>query len=189
MCGHVFCFQCVNEFLTGEDSTCPAPECKEQLGADVVYSKPTLWRCISSDTDNDVPFSSEVDENSMVLHKEYVSSKIKAVLEILRSHCKPKTSSSASSSGKGYLDSDTDGSEKAIVFSQWTGMLNLVEESLKDSCISYRRLDGTMTLLARDRAVKDFNTIPEVRFLSLSYLFSLALINSVFCYVDIVTSL
>ncbi|CAA2960840.1 helicase-like transcription factor CHR28 [Olea europaea subsp. europaea] len=168
MCGHVFCFQCVNEFLTGEDSTCPAPECKEQLGADVVYSKPTLWRCISSDTDNDVPFSSEVDENSMVLQKEYVSSKIKAVLEILRSHCKPKTSSSASSSGKGYLDSDTDGSEKAIVFSQWTGMLNLVEESLKDSCISYRRLDGTMTLLARDRAVKDFNTIREVSVMLMS---------------------
>ncbi|CAA2995857.1 helicase-like transcription factor CHR28 [Olea europaea subsp. europaea] len=168
MCGHVFCYQCVNEFLTGEDSTCPAPECKEQLGADVVYSKPTLWRCISSDTDDDVPVSSEYDENSLVLHKEYISSKIRAVLEILRSHCKPMTSNGASSSGKGYLDSDTEGPEKAIVFSQWTGMLNLVEESLKDSCISYRRLDGTMTLLARDKAVKDFNTIPEVSVMLMS---------------------
>ncbi|KAL2541270.1 SNF2 domain-containing protein/helicase domain-containing protein/zinc finger protein-related [Abeliophyllum distichum] len=179
MCGHVFCYQCVSEFLTGEDSTCPAPECKEQLGADVVYSKPTLWRCISSDTDNDVPVSSEGDEKCMVLHNEYISSKIKAVLEILRTHCKPKNqspelygfvscSSDASSSGKGYLDSDTEGPEKAIVFSQWTGMLDLVEMSLKDSCLNYRRLDGTMSLGARDRAVKDFNTIPEVSVMLMS---------------------
>lgn len=52
--------------------------------------------------------------------------------------------------------------EKAIVFSQWTGMLDLLEACLKDSSIQYRRLDGTMSVLARDKAVKDFNTLPEV---------------------------
>lgn len=53
--------------------------------------------------------------------------------------------------------------EKAIVFSQWTRMLDLLEACLKDSSINYRRLDGTMSVLARDKAVKDFNTQPEVR--------------------------
>lgn len=52
--------------------------------------------------------------------------------------------------------------EKAIVFSQWTGMLDLLEACLKSSSIQYRRLDGTMTVVARDKAVKDFNTLPEV---------------------------
>ena len=52
--------------------------------------------------------------------------------------------------------------EKAIVFSQWTRMLDLLETCLKNSSIQYRRLDGTMTVLARDKAVKDFNTLPEV---------------------------
>ncbi|KAK4395992.1 Helicase-like transcription factor CHR28 [Sesamum angolense] len=57
MCGHVFCYQCVSDYLTGEDNTCPAPECKEQLGADVVYSRSTLRRCISDDIDGDIPVS------------------------------------------------------------------------------------------------------------------------------------
>jgi SNF2 family DNA or RNA helicase len=52
--------------------------------------------------------------------------------------------------------------EKAIVFSQWTRMLDLLEACLKNSSIQYRRLDGTMSVFARDKAVKDFNTRPEV---------------------------
>lgn len=53
--------------------------------------------------------------------------------------------------------------EKAIVFSQWTSMLDLLEAKLKESKFNYRRLDGTMSVLARDRAVSEFKTLPEVR--------------------------
>lgn len=55
-----------------------------------------------------------------------------------------------------------DSTEKAIVFSQWTSMLDLLETPLKDAGFCYRRLDGTMSVVARDRAVSDFNTLPEV---------------------------
>jgi SNF2 family DNA or RNA helicase len=55
-----------------------------------------------------------------------------------------------------------DSTEKAIVFSQWTSMLDLLEVPLKQAGFCYRRLDGTMSVLARDRAVSDFNTRPEV---------------------------
>ncbi|KAF4394077.1 hypothetical protein G4B88_026046 [Cannabis sativa] len=58
--------------------------------------------------------------------------------------------------------------EKAIVFSQWTRMLDLLEACLKDSSIKYRRLDGTMSVTARDKAVKDFNTMPEVTVMIMS---------------------
>lgn len=72
------------------------------------------------------------------------------------------------------IDSIKLGGEKAIVFSQWTKMLDLLEASLKDSSIQYRRLDGTMSVFARDKAVKDFNTLPEVCvFDDLDILFSL----------------
>ncbi|GJW23431.1 RNA-directed DNA polymerase, eukaryota, reverse transcriptase zinc-binding domain protein [Tanacetum coccineum] len=57
---------------------------------------------------------------------------------------------------------------KAIVFSQWTGILDLVEVCLKDSCMGYRRLDGTMSVIAQDKAVKDFNTLPEVTVMIMS---------------------
>lgn len=60
------------------------------------------------------------------------------------------------------------GGEKAIVFSQWTGMLDLLEACLKNSSIQYRRLDGTMSVLARDKAVKDFNNLPEVSVMIMS---------------------
>lgn len=65
------------------------------------------------------------------------------------------------------MDKDLNGlvkvvGEKAIVFSQWTRMLDLLEACLKTSSIQFRRLDGTMSVLARDKAVKDFNTRPEV---------------------------
>ncbi|KAJ6906920.1 hypothetical protein NC651_017555 [Populus alba x Populus x berolinensis] len=123
MCGHVFCNQCVSEYLTGDDNTCPASDCKEQLGSDVVFSEATLRRRIS-DTFDASSSHSKFDDKSIVLQHEYNSSKIKAVLE-------------------------------------WTSMLDLVEFSLNQHCIQYRRLDGTMTLSSRDKAVKDFNTDPE----------------------------
>lgn len=117
------------------------------------------------------------------------SSKIRAVLELLLSFSKPKdtalrTSSIESAEGCNssivlhgcdsrdqIVTSDVKRDsnrlikivgEKAIVFSQWTRMLDLLEACLKDSSIQYRRLDGTMSILARDRAVKDFNSLPQV---------------------------
>lgn len=173
MCGHVFCYQCVSDHLTGEDNTCPAPQCKQQLGADVVFSRSTLRRCLSIDADGDNPVPYEPGDESVVLQRNYVSSKIKSALEILKSHCISKSQSSdphdlVRYDGDGLLsdghiyESASIAPEKAIVFSQWTGMLDLVEMSLKNSRISYRRLDGTMSIAARDKAVKDFNTDPEV---------------------------
>ncbi|XP_020257734.1 helicase-like transcription factor CHR28 isoform X2 [Asparagus officinalis] len=118
------------------------------------------------------------------------SSKIKAALEILQSLPrsqlssgtnieKPDDESSNSSvnaanfvSARSSPDSSVgiknlqrysnrEVSEKAIIFSQWTRMLDLLEGPLKDSCIQYRRLDGTMSVAAREKAIKDFITLPE----------------------------
>ncbi|XLS72776.1 hypothetical protein HN51_029641 [Arachis hypogaea] len=47
-------------------------------------------------------------------------------------------------------------------------MLDLVEASLQQSPIQYRRLDATMSLIARDISVKDFNTDPEVTVMLMS---------------------
>ncbi|KAI4358040.1 hypothetical protein L6164_001950 [Bauhinia variegata] len=191
MCGHVFCYQCVSEYLTGDDNTCPAIDCREQIGDDVVFSKATLRSCISDDLGGSSSTNSLVDY-SVVQQSDYTSSKIKAVLEILLSNCEIKSSGSGLPSSseyrnslspgdsdiedfysdvkrtRKYSESTTEGSIKAIVFSQWTSMLDLVEMSLNQSCLQYRRLDGTMTLSARDKSVKDFNTDPEVTVMLMS---------------------
>ncbi|KAI3764094.1 hypothetical protein L2E82_14097 [Cichorium intybus] len=138
---------CVSEYLTGDDDTCPSSNCKSLISGDVVFSKATLRSCISDD--DDYESSSTIDERCLVFQKDYISSKIRATLEIIQSHC-------------GSNDSESEGPIKAIVFPQWTRMLDLVEMSLNQHCIEYRRLDGSMSLVSRDRAVKEFNTDPEV---------------------------
>ncbi|OIV91249.1 hypothetical protein TanjilG_30471 [Lupinus angustifolius] len=198
MCSHVFCYQCVSDFLTADNNTCPAVYCKETVGEDVVFSKATLRSCFSDDLGGSSSSNSHHVDYSLFQESEYNSSKIKAVLEILQSNCKMKAPSSGSpnsSGGHGDLlssdisyiedcDSDiqvtkytrkysepmTEGPIKSIIFSQWTSMLDLVEDALKQSRtrIRYRRLDGRMTLLARDKAVKDFNTDPEVTVMLMS---------------------
>ncbi|KAJ4980414.1 hypothetical protein NE237_031251 [Protea cynaroides] len=70
--------------------------------------------------------------------------------------------------GKGRNNSNLEVPEKAIVFSQWTRMLDLLEARLKSSSIQFRRLDGTMSVVARDKAVKDFNSLPEVSVMIMS---------------------
>ncbi|CAN7050800.1 helicase-like transcription factor CHR28 [Brassica rapa] len=57
---------------------------------------------------------------------------------------------------------------KTLVFSQWTGMLDLVEHSFDKSGVTFRRLDGTMSLVARDNAVKEFNNDPSVQVMLMS---------------------
>ncbi|XP_071733157.1 helicase-like transcription factor CHR28 [Rutidosis leptorrhynchoides] len=155
ICGHVFCYQCVSEYLTGGDNICPKLKCESSIGPDLVFNKATLRNSLSND--NGGGSSSRIDEKSIVLQQDYSSAKIKAVIEIIRSNCRPKSSYSEASSSSGV-----EGPIKAIVFSQWTRMLDLVEMSLNQYCLEYRRLDGSMSLASRDKAVKEFNTDPEV---------------------------
>ena len=190
MCGHVFCHQCVSENMTGVDSMCPATECKKQVSPDVVFSESTLISCLSKDIHGS-SMNSQLDEKPVVVQNEYTSSKVRAVIEIIQSNCKLNSPyfeqynstgcNRDSSFGNENPDSDisvvkrttvvsnspNDGPIKAIIFSQWTKMLDLVENALNEYCIQYRRLDGTMTLTSRDTAVKEFNTDPQVLILTL----------------------
>ncbi|CAN0888209.1 Helicase-like transcription factor CHR28 [Linum grandiflorum] len=161
MCGHVFCYQCVANYLAGDDNTCPGPDCKEQLGSDIVFSEATLRSCMSNNVDSG-PSQPTFDE---VMESEYSSSKIRAIIEILFSHSEMSEPDDVDCT---VVSSVPKGPIKTIIFSQWTGMLNLVEHSLNQTGLAYRRLDGTMSLNVRDKAVKDFNTNPEVTVMLMS---------------------
>ncbi|XP_019162574.1 PREDICTED: helicase-like transcription factor CHR28 isoform X2 [Ipomoea nil] len=203
VCGHVFCNQCICEHLTGDDTHCPATDCKTQLSFSSLFSKKILKDSASDQPsllNNPDYTGSESGETSQLYSFgcSYDSSKIKAALEVLQSLSKSRDcptmvsspvcedkgnyySENTSNSGSGVshvkMNLDLDGNsnratkiagEKALVFSQWTGMLDLLEACLKKSSIQYRRLDGTMSIVARDKAVKDFNTIPEVSVMIMS---------------------
>ncbi|KAK9064239.1 hypothetical protein SSX86_015619 [Deinandra increscens subsp. villosa] len=169
-CEHVFCNQCILEHLSSDDSQCPSSECKELLNRSSVFCKSTLTVSIndhgSMESKVMEPCLSNKPVNSLKIEaaKALDSSKIRAAIEVLQSIAKPKviTVNDAKNEGVSAVR------EKAIVFSQWTGMLDLLEVCLKNSSIGYRRLDGTMSVVARDKAVKDFNTLPEVTVIIMS---------------------
>jgi SNF2 family DNA or RNA helicase len=52
--------------------------------------------------------------------------------------------------------------EKAIVFSQWTSMLDLLQEPLENHDFGFVRLDGTMTQAQREVSIQNFKTNPKV---------------------------
>ncbi|CAN0912887.1 Helicase-like transcription factor CHR28 [Linum grandiflorum] len=186
VCGHVFCNQCISEHLNGDDNQCPNPHCKTRLNASSVLSKAILLTSLAEQSSEDVPGPDTCPE--VVPRAEggpFESSKIRAVLSVLQSISRPVSEISCSqnpvdptfpeklNSVDNENGSNTGGNgklvgEKAIVFSQWTRMLDLLEASLKTSSIEYRRLDGTMSVAARDKAVKDFNTLPEVAVIIMS---------------------
>ncbi|KAL1192621.1 Helicase-like transcription factor CHR28 [Cardamine amara subsp. amara] len=186
LCGHIFCYQCVSEYITGDENTCPVSRCREQLALDVVFSESTLRSCHSDDSGCSSSQDKGLDKG-FFQNSEFSSSKIKAVLNILQSLSNQGSSNSAqdgriSSSSQSYDDDDVTiveqtslhstpsnrGPIKTIIFSQWTGMLDLLELSLIEYSIEFRRLDGTMSLIARDRAVKEFSNDPDVKVMIMS---------------------
>ena len=168
-CCHVFCYECVLESLSEED-VCPV--CKQKLSAELVFSRPVLRLCLSDElnsyatTSCSAPAdesSAEADEESSICEKSYISSKVQAAVDTLNKIF----------STHALTDSDTIESSpseiappKAIVFSQWTGMLDVLELSLNSNLINFRRLDGSMSLDVRGAAVEEFKTDPEVTFLA-----------------------
>jgi len=58
--------------------------------------------------------------------------------------------------------------DKVIVFSQWTSMLDLLELPLTAARFGFRRLDGTMSVAQRERAIIDFEDQPDVLVLLVS---------------------
>ncbi|XLT74282.1 hypothetical protein S245_031386 [Arachis hypogaea] len=147
MRGHVFCYQCVSDYLNGDGNTCSAPGCKAALAEDAVFSKATLKSCLCDELCGSNSIKVHDFAHSLVQQSEYTSYKIKAVLETLHSNCKLNSRSS------GLLNSAES---------------HRVEASLQQSPIQYRRLDATMSLIARDISVKDFNTDPEVTVMLMS---------------------
>jgi len=51
---------------------------------------------------------------------------------------------------------------KSIIFSQWTTMLDLIEDPLSESQFKYVRLDGTMSQSQREQSINQFNNNSEV---------------------------
>jgi len=67
-----------------------------------------------------------------------------------------------------YYGATAQPSDKCIIFSQWTSMLDMLEEPLSQLGLKFCRLDGAMAQHQREQAVKDFNSNPEIQLFLIS---------------------
>ncbi|KAF2587121.1 hypothetical protein F2Q70_00036923 [Brassica cretica] len=100
LCGHVFCYQCISEHISGDENICPVRSCREYLGRDVVFSESALRNCVA----NDFGYSSSSQVKSFFQKSEFTSSKIKAVLDILSRVQKIRWYNESSSKRQGCLN-------------------------------------------------------------------------------------
>jgi DNA repair protein RAD16 len=150
-CTHVFCRECVKEFIEslpiGAAATCP--DCDKPLTVDLSPPKP------SSDDEVEA-----VDPHKPVIHRTIVdlkrynkhsilhrisdidsfqtSTKIEALMQEL-AHMKAR-----------------DPSGKAIIFSQFVNMLDIIQHRLTIGGVKCVKLSGNMSMDMRDRMIRAF---------------------------------
>lgn len=86
------------------------------------------------------------------LDRNEMSAKFKALINDLTTH----------------FNSEDQSPNKSVVFSQWTGLLNLLEPHLKEAQLQFTRLDGSLTLQARQTVVTRFRSDKRVAVMLMS---------------------
>ncbi|CAL5211710.1 unnamed protein product [Lathyrus oleraceus] len=143
-CEHTFCKGCLIDFSASLGQV-SCPSCSKLLTVDLTSNKDTV---VHRTTIKGFRPSSIL--NRIQIENFQTSTKIEALREEIRSMV------------------EMDGSAKAIVFSQFTSFLDLINYSLQKSGVSCVQLVGSMTLAARDVAIKKFTEDPDCRIFLMS---------------------
>ncbi|KAK3806278.1 MAG: SNF2 family N-terminal domain-containing protein [Benniella sp.] len=171
-CEHLFCPDCVKKLSPisfmliqkGNANVSVSPELKTDFGCPqcATILRPVDLIQIPDDTEDNVAATAagttesghlhaRMDENGMVIH----STKVKALVEDLQ-----REGEVSRRTGKPLM--------KSVVFSQWTSMLDLIEDGLRENHIRFTRLDGTMQRHDRTTAMMRFKERPEVSVILIS---------------------
>ncbi|KAJ7900166.1 SNF2 family N-terminal domain-containing protein [Mycena olivaceomarginata] len=163
-CQHLFCIECYRSCIcpgwpnVTPDTRRSCSACQTGLTpSDAVEIKPDA---ISDPTAKKKPPKREKRQKGVNLDNFHPSTKVKALLGDLVQFSKANPYS-------GNYDSESievqmvdnkgnqldDGIVKTVVFSQWTSMLDKIEDALEAAGIRYDRLDGTMKRDDRTRAM------------------------------------
>ncbi|CAN8311301.1 unnamed protein product [Cochlearia groenlandica] len=137
-CKHVFCKTCLTGFSTSLGKF-TCPKCSEPLTMD--------W---TTKADTVQGFKASSILNRIKLDNFQTSTKIEALREEIR------------------FMVERDGSAKAIVFSQFTSFLDLINYTLDKCGVGCVQLVGSMTMAARDSAIKKFKEDPNCRIFLMS---------------------
>ncbi|KAJ7654995.1 SNF2 family DNA-dependent ATPase [Mycena polygramma] len=178
-CQHLFCVECYRSCIcpgwpnVSSDTRRSCSACQTGLcPSDAVEIKPDA---VSDPTTKKKPAKREKRQKGLSLENFHPSTKVKALLGDLVQFSRANPYS-------GNYDSDSievqmvdnqgnqldDGVVKTVVFSQWTSMLDKIEDALEAAGIRYDRLDGTMKRDDRTRAMDALKHDPACEVLLVS---------------------
>ncbi|CAJ2654829.1 unnamed protein product [Trifolium pratense] len=143
-CQHTFCKGCLIDFSASLGRV-SCPSCSTLLTVDLTSNNDAV---VNKTTIKGFRSSSIL--NRIQIENFQTSTKIEALREEIR------------------FMVERDGSAKAIVFSQFTSFLDLINYSLQKSGVSCVQLNGTMTMAARDAAIKKFTDDPDCKIFLIS---------------------
>ncbi|PNW72987.1 hypothetical protein CHLRE_14g614400v5 [Chlamydomonas reinhardtii] len=144
-CKHMYCKPCIERLLTrSPDAGCPL--CRGYLAlAELVDLPPEAAAAAEGGADTQA--------GSDVADPVAASAKVAALMAALRQQQQQAVAAGGSSSSGAGAGAPP---AKAVVFSQFTGMLNLVGRALEAEGISYVRLDGSTPAKARAERLRRF---------------------------------
>ncbi|XAR55369.1 DNA helicase [Bertholletia excelsa] len=145
-CAHIFCKSCLFEFSASMGQV-SCPSCSKPLTVDF-NTNVDIGEQNNKTSIKDFKASSIL--NRIQLDDFQTSTKIDALREEIRSMV------------------ERDGSAKGIVFSQFTSFLDLIRYSLQKSGIICVQLVGSMSMVARDAAIKRFTEDPDCKIFLMS---------------------
>ncbi|XP_057750711.1 DNA repair protein RAD16-like isoform X1 [Arachis stenosperma] len=145
-CEHIFCKACLIDFSASLGQV-SCPTCSKLLTVDLTSNKDVG---VQANKTTIKGFRSSSILNRIRLENFQTSTKIEALREEIR------------------FMVERDGSAKGIVFSQFTSFLDLINYSLHKSGVSCVQLNGSMSLAARDAAIKRFTDDPGCKIFLMS---------------------
>ena len=147
-CNHMFCFECIqSSYQHDQQRKCPL--CREPAGTSVLneltIEEPsdcqqtnTTW-CTQDINGQMVEMEKSVHDQLMNSSKEY-GIKIEHIMNMIQTH-----------------------DEKFIIFTQFHGTLVKLCTALTESGMEYAAIEGHMSPLQREKAIKNFQTEKKVR--------------------------
>ncbi|KAF2284940.1 hypothetical protein GH714_032721 [Hevea brasiliensis] len=145
-CLHVFCKACLLDFSASLGQV-SCPTCSKLLTVDLTANSGGGDQIAKTTIKG---FKSSSILNRIQLNDFQTSTKIEALREEIR------------------FMVERDGSAKGIVFSQFTSFLDLISYSLHKSGVNCVQLVGSMSLPARDAAIKKFTEDPDCKIFLMS---------------------
>lgn len=156
-CRHEFCRECVREFIEslplGADATCPS--CSQLLTVELEVKAPALDDVVADQENQNgkTGKSSQQQRRAVDLSRYHKSSILHRISDM---HAFQTSTKIEALMQELEHMRERDPSGKAIIFSQFVNMLDIIEHRLHLGGVKCVKLSGNMSMDVRDRTIKAF---------------------------------